>query len=33
MSSIAFCAKCGKQTEFTIKNGNMICKECWINEN
>jgi recombinational DNA repair protein (RecF pathway) len=33
MSIMLFCSKCGKrQTEFTIKNSSLICKECWERE-
>jgi len=33
MSIMLFCSKCGKrQTEFTIKNAGLICKECWERE-
>lgn len=36
MSSIAFCSKCGKNeldtAEFTNKEGNTICKDCWLAE-
>ncbi|HET9805407.1 MAG TPA: hypothetical protein VFP49_00710 [Nitrososphaeraceae archaeon] len=34
MSSMVFCAKCGKtekqQNQFTNKDGNTICKDCWL---
>ncbi len=37
MTSLAFCSKCGKNeveiSEFTNKDGNTICKECWLAEN
>ncbi|HJT84004.1 MAG TPA: hypothetical protein VJ697_05935 [Nitrososphaeraceae archaeon] len=37
MISVAFCSVCGKNefkmSEFTNKNGNVICKKCWIKEN
>ncbi|HJT83750.1 MAG TPA: hypothetical protein VJ697_04645 [Nitrososphaeraceae archaeon] len=36
MSSSVFCSKCGKsekqRNEFTNKNGNTICKECWLDD-
>jgi hypothetical protein len=37
MTSIAFCSVCGKNeieiSEFTNKDGNTICKECWLADN
>ncbi len=34
MSTLVFCSKCGEsetlRKEFTNKNGNTICKECWL---
>jgi transcription initiation factor TFIIIB Brf1 subunit/transcription initiation factor TFIIB len=26
-----FCSECGKQKEeYTFKNNNLICKDCWL---
>ncbi len=33
---LAFCSKCGKrniQNEYTYKNNDLICKECWLIDN
>ena len=36
MSSMIFCSKCGKTEkpgdEFTNKDGDTICKECWFDD-
>jgi NMD protein affecting ribosome stability and mRNA decay len=36
MTSLVFCSKCGKNeveiNEFTNKEGNTICKDCWLAE-